>query len=98
MGTAKISGKPDKYWEVNSDGLRGVAILPVASGYINRDKLLQFGPLGLSADFTIFYISTCGRYGDLMVNALDPESRGPGSSLGRVTMLCSRSEQDWLKY
>ena len=85
MGTAKISGKPDKMLGITCSGLAshpgGVATLPVASCYINRDKFLQFGPLGLSADFIFFYISTCGRYGDLMVNALNPESRGPSSSL-----------------
>ena len=34
-------------------------------------------------------VKDCGRRGGLVVSALDSESRGPGSSPGRVTALCS---------
>ena len=35
------------------------------------------------------YIHTCGRQSGLMVSALDSGSRGLGSRLGQVTVLCS---------
>ena len=34
-------------------------------------------------------IAICGRCGGLVVSALDSGSRGPGSSPGRVIVLCS---------
>ena len=41
--------------------------------------------------YSTFYtgLHICGRRGGLVVNALDSGSRGPGSSPGRVIVLCS---------
>ena len=64
-------------WELRRKALKLVGL----KLYISRYKICVIDNKGL--------IGLCWRGGGLVVSALDSGSRGPGSSPGRVIVLCS---------